>query len=245
VGRAERQRIRNRRFVAILWVLLIGNLAAALLYSPLTAIRRVRVVGAPYWDEARLGSILASVQGVPCAQVKAASIESAALAIPDVKSAEFDRNLFGSAVLTLTYRRPAASVAGRPGVALFRDGSVFRSEASLDGLPAVRFDGTELDPNLTLARNWPAEEIARLAKRVKELPRAQEASIELGKDGSVCLNIGAGQVVLGSCDDMDAKLATLQRILDKDPGILARVKSLNLVVASAPSVVPVSPGGGR
>jgi hypothetical protein len=52
--------------------------------------------------------------------------------------------------------------------------------------------------------------------------------------------MGAGQVDFGSCDDMDGKLATLRRILTKNPAYLSRIKSLNLAVASIPAEVPAS-----
>ncbi len=226
------------RWAPVLWLLLISNVIAGLLYSPLTSIRRVRAEGAPRWDEERLASILEPLKGVPCAQIRAAEVESAALSDPEVRSARFDRNLFGSAVLSVGYRQPVAALAGHPNVVLARDGILYRCLHIPAGLPTIRIDAEHPSPDLTLALDWPAVEVARLALRARGLANGRSMAIELGKDGSVCLNMGAGQVDFGSCDDMDAKLAVLRRILSKDPAYLSRVKSLNLAVASAPTAVP-------
>jgi cell division septal protein FtsQ len=230
------------RWGPVFALLLAVNLTLALLFSPLTAIRRVRIEGAPDWDRDRLESLVQGLKGVPCAQINAYRVESDAMQEPQVRSAHFARNLFGSAVLEVGYRQPVAVLAGEPGVAISIEGVPFQSGHLPPDLPVVKIDGEGPVGMRTLAETWPVVSVARLAVKAGIIFRGQSLSIELGKGNSVCLNMGAGQVVLGSCNDIDAKLAALEKLLAQKPALLSEVQSLNLSVPTSPSAVPRSAG---
>jgi cell division protein FtsQ len=241
-GMRRRYRRLKLRWGPILWVLLILNIAAGLCFSPLTAIRWVRVDGAPSWEEPRLTAIVLKLEGVPCAQVKRTEIESAVLSLPEVRSARLDRNLFGSADLRVGYRQAVARIDGSSGIGLSLEGVMFPSDHLSPDLPTVRLDPEQMHPGLGIAANWPIVAVARLAVKAREIADRKPLVIELGKGSVLCLNMGAGQVNFGSCDDMDAKLTVLKRLLSQDPNYLSRVKTLDLALASAPTAVPKTSG---
>lgn len=235
--RQKRRRIRFR-WGPILWVLLVANIVAGLCFSPLTAIRRVRVDGAPDWDAPRLIAIMNGLEGVPCAQVQRSKVESEVLSLPEVRSAHLSRNLFGSAVLQLGYRQAVARLRDHPNVGVSLEGVLYRSEHLAPDLPSIKLDAARDRGTVGIAESWPVVAVARLAVESRELANGQPTWIELGKGSVLCLNMGTGQVNFGSCDDMDAKLAALKRLLSKDPTYLSKVQALNLAVASAPSAIP-------
>ena len=230
------------RWGPIFAVILAANMVLALLFSPLTALRKVRVEGAPDWDQTRLEGLMSRLKGVPCAMINPYRVESDAMQEPQVRSARFARNLFGSAVLEVGYRQPVAVLADERGVAISIEGVPFECRHLPDGLPVVKIDGEKPIGMRTIAETWPVVPVARLAVKASILFRGEPLSIELGKGNAVCLNMGAGQVILGSCNDIDAKLAALEKLLAQKPALLSEVQSLNLSVPTSPSAVPRSAG---
>jgi hypothetical protein len=226
------------RMAPLFAVLLVVNVVAALLYSPLTALRRVRIEGAPDWDQDRLQRIADGLQGIPCAQINPHRVESEAMQEPEVRSAHLARNLFGSAALQVGYRQPVASLAGEPGVALSIEGVPFYSRHLPPDLPVVKLDEQSPVGMRLIAESWPVVTVAQLAVKAGDIFKGRSVEIELGKGNTLCLNMGAGQVVFGPCYDVESKLATLQRLLARDPALLTKVQSLNLSVPSLPSSVP-------
>lgn len=230
-----RTRLRPAPFLAIL---LIANLTAGLCLSKLTVIRKVRVDGAASWDEARIAEVLGHLKGKPCALINRYEIESLVMRDPQVRTARLDRNLFGSAVLTIGYRNPVARFYNHMNMALSSEGVIYRAEHLPDNLPTVQLSDGQPKTILTLAQDWPCVPIAILAIKIREVDQKDPIRIDYGSGNSLCLNIGAGKVELGSCDNLDAKLQALRATLKDDPDYLSRIKSLNLVVPSNPMTVP-------
>ena len=225
-------------------MLIAANLTAALLFSPLTALRKVRVDGAPDWDRDRLQGITEQLKGIPCAQINARRVESDAMQDPQVRSAHFSRNLFGSAVLQVGYRQAVAVLDGEPDVALSIEGVPFHSGHLPPNLPVVKIDGQKPVGIRLIAESWPVLAIAGLAVKATSMFRGQSLEIELGKGNILCLNIGAEQVVFGSCDNVESKLMALQKLLTRYPALLTKVQSVNLSFPSSPSVV-AKPAGAK
>ena len=233
----KRKRVSLRPLPVII-LLLVVNLVAGLLYSQLTVMRRIRVDGAPYWDQQRLTGVVGQLKGVPCAQIDAARVEAQALQNPEVRSAHLSRNLFGSAVLTVGYRRPVARFYNKRDVALTIDGVVYPSSHLPDNLPTVEVADGASTPLLTIAGDWPAAKVARVVLKAEEIDSSKQINVRFGPGSEVCLNMGTGQVILGSCDDIDTKMRVLKERLPADPEYLSRVQALNLTVPSHPSEVP-------
>jgi hypothetical protein len=231
----KRTSLRPRPFIVIFFIV---STVAGLVASPLTALRKIQVVGEVDWDRARVDGILATLKGKPCALINRYSVESSVLGNSAVRSAQFDRNLFGSGVLTLTYRVPVARFYNHLTTALSEDGTIFQSAHLPDGIPLLDVSGGLTKTYLTIANDLPTLAVAHLAQRIPGLFPQREVRIQYGTGSSLCLNIGTSQVILGSCDELDGKLAKLQTKLASEPDFLARVKTYNLLDPQNPMTVP-------
>lgn len=235
----RRKRRRTRpRWKPILSVLLVGNVIAGLLWSPVTSLRRVRVEGAADFDQLRIAAILADLKGVPCAQVKARNVESLVLDLPEAESAELTRNLFGGGLLRVAYHRPVARLFNQGNLALTMDGVLYEAHDLPPDLPTIQLRPDEPAPSLGLNAGWQPAQMARLAVQAKQIAPQGPVRVGFNNAGEVCLNMGSGLVVLGSLEDLDRKLQVLRDRLERNPLELSQVESLNLVAPESPSVVP-------
>ncbi len=224
----------------MLWLLAGINVAVGLQWSAATAARRVRVLGAPEFDKARIRRELEGLSRVPWLAVDARSIESALMQSSSAESAQLSRSPFGSATLRMSYRLPVARVVGTEGVFLSETGSLFRALGEHRGLPAVKVPREAFLPVLALAGAWPSAQVAAACKRTAGLPFAQTASIEVVSSGGVCLNTGqTARILLGSPDGLEHKFAKLRQLLEERPNLLSSVSELNLSVPDRPMAVPV------
>lgn len=233
--RTKRTRLRPRPFIVLG---LAVNLLAGAAYSPVTAVRRVRVEGAPQADAERLTRLLQSLRNVPCARVNPRILESRALENPELRSASLSRNLFGSAVLRVARRVPVARMDPQLGAGLTEDGVVYPSSVSLEGLPTVRLPESVPGVVLALGNAWRATDVARLAVLVRDVPSPKPVGIDVQSGGRVCLNIGTGRVDLGDFDKLDEKVDRLVAILRERPDLFDTVAKLSLVVLENPVYVP-------
>ncbi|MGV3616719.1 MAG: cell division protein FtsQ/DivIB [Fimbriimonas sp.] len=238
-GPRVRRSIRWRPF---LWLLLIVNLGTAAASSLATRVTKVRVEGAVPHDQERLARILAQMQDKPVLRQDFRILEWQALQAPEVKSASLSVNPFGFASLRVRYRTPILRMEERPDVVSDSDGVLFAlpTQAIPEGLPTLKLDRRLPPTLLTVAGDWPVARIAKLASEVRELSGEKGVRIEVDDRGALCLNMGAGRVVLGSADDLERKLSVLRQRMAQDPEELARVKELNLTQPDRPSVVPKS-----
>src|SRR5690242_13122103 len=97
---------RKQRFInwkAVLTTVLVLNVVMGLMYSPLTSVRKMRVIGAQPHDVDRIDELTKTLRGIPFMSVNKTKFEGAILASRDVSEAEMSHNLFGSAVLRLKY----------------------------------------------------------------------------------------------------------------------------------------------
>ncbi len=234
-ARTKRVRLNPGPFVVLG---LVVNLVAGALYSPLTAVRKVRVEGAPEADRPRLQTLLQKLRGVPCAQVNARELESEALQNSELISASLSRSPIGSAVLTVHPRTAVAQLDKYQGTGLTEDGVFYSSSTSLEGLPKVILPPDYRFVNLTLGNGWRVTDVAHLATLVQTLKTESPVEIDLDKGGRVCLNIDTGRVDLGACEGLDRKVARLESILRERPDLFKTVQKLILVNIDNPAYVP-------
>lgn len=225
-----------------LWFLLIVNVAAGLAYSPATAVRRVRVEGAPLYDRERLAEILRGLRNVPCARVSGAEIETLAQSEGDVLSADLRRNPFGRATLHVVYRRPVATLEGHPGMMLSDQGVLYAARHIVGPLPKVRLRDEANVPMAILAGVWPSRAAATVCKRAFELGPPEKTVLDVDSSGRLCLNMDSGaQVVFGSSEGLDRKFAEVNRVLKRDPSLLEKGFGVNVTAPEKPVIVPPSP----
>ncbi len=242
---AAKRKKRSKRiilFAPIFWILLVANVVLGLALSRITSPVKVRAENIPAFDQPRITEILEKLSDIPSRQVNSRAVESKVMSLPDVDQAELTTNIFGNALLKVVYRRPVATLASRPKVALDSDGTLFESSEIPDGLPQLELPSGGPPTMATFAGNWQPTSLAALsvyalAKYPKSLLR-----IQVDQRGAVCLNIDSGRVILGSCDDLDLKLKTLESRLQKNPQELTENVELNLTVPSVPAIVPRTVG---
>lgn len=236
-----RRRRRRPRLVPLLWVLLAGNVAVGLAWSPVTAVRKVRLVGSREYDRQRLETILLALRDVPCARVDRPAIETQVLAEGDLASAALERNPFGRATLKVTYRRAVAELEGRPGVLLSSDGVVYAARYVAAGLPKVRLPSVALEPNAALAGLWEPRRVAQVCLRAAEFGPVQKAVLDVDSTGRLCLNMESGaQIVFGSSEQLDEKFAEVHRVLQSHPNLLEQGFGVNVTAPGKSVLTPPS-----
>lgn len=237
-------RRKKRRKISWTPVLLLGFVLALVLglfYSPITAVRNFRVVGAQPHDQDRIANLARGLTGVPFGRVNVHAFETAVLRGRDIYTAQLSHNVFGSAVLRLQYRQPVATVQG-PGfknLYLDRSGVLFSSPEPYPGKRILMLDRKMTEPILALGQSWPCQLVSDFCIQLDSFPELQDAVVHLDDSGRLTLSKDKfGSVDLGGTDAMDAKLKKLRQLLDEQPDILSRVGKLVLVYPENPTIVP-------
>lgn len=233
----KRKRKRTRiRPGPILVLLLVLVLFTGLVYSPLSSLSKTTVVGAKAVDRPLIKGILAKLNGIPWIQVNPRWVETRVQGIEAVDHATYSQNIFGRGRLEVVYRIPVARVrAGKP-IGLDATGVMFETDALPDDLPIVVRNDEAKDLPLTLVGSFPSQAVADLAPKAALLFPSQKLTIEFNSEGSLCLNSRGSLVILGSSDDLDQKLQSLKEILDRQPGLLARLEKLDLTEPTHPAM---------
>lgn len=240
---ARKRRRRSVKWRAILIVLLMGNFATGLFFSPITAATSIRVEGAESGDVVALAIIrnkLALLRDVPYVQADQARIEDGLLSqIERLETVDLSTNLFGRGVLKIRYRQPVATIAGSESLKLSRRGDLYKDRRPLTGLPAVELPAGALHPNLTFGFPADLKAISRLGEFAIEMGIAEKTVIKVEEVGRLWFNReGGAAVILGSSDNLDAKLSRLRRYLNENPNGLSQIKELNLTSPEHPAVTP-------
>ena len=210
------------------WLLVPTQIGLGLAYSPLTAVNRVRVVGANPDDEARIVPILEKLRGQPFAVVNPATVEGEVLKKSEVNSASFSHNFLGSGLLVVHYRTPAARLEGAYRTALDENGVAFQSDHLPNTLPNVRIQPEGARTGLAIAHTWSGQDLVKIAQRVEKLKLNGTWVVEVQDDRSLCLNTGISRVIFSAFKKLDDQLVTLEERLARDPAILDRPITLNL-----------------
>jgi hypothetical protein len=168
-------------------------------------------------------------EGLAWMKIPVAQLETELARLPEVKSAQIHRNMFGRALVRIEYRRPIAGVVGATNVAMDDQGVLYATKQSLDGLPRIDPPPHTLGANLAFAGVWPAEVVVQLCEDLATDKTLAGTEVQVDGNGRLSLGKGAsGQVILGSLEDINTKLNVLRRLLSADPDLLSKVKELNL-----------------
>ncbi|MEJ5171100.1 MAG: hypothetical protein WHU10_08940 [Fimbriimonadales bacterium] len=222
----------------ILGWLLALNLVAGLVFSPAMATRRVRVLGARPYDQARIRSVLIGLRGVPFFLVRGPWLEHRLAAVPYVESVSVARNLFGRAVVRMAYRRPVTRVASQRNLALDRWGVAYLSPEPVKGVPTVFLPGPAFRPWLTVVAPFETRSAAWVCERASAIRNLDLGSVVLTYQGAVSLRDRSGAtIVLGPAERLEEKLDRLEEILSERPSLFESVRELNLTAPSRPAIV--------
>lgn len=232
-GKRKRVRLRAKPFLVIAIVL---NVGLGLVFSPLTAIRHVRVEGARDADRARIETELQSVRGVPSLRLNPRAVESRILSAPYARNASLSRTIFGSAALNVAYRTPVARFDRSKRLALSDEGVVYAEQQLSPDLPILDVPAADLQPSLTLEGFWEPQRVAIIAQEARKVDNSQKERILITQPGRVILYIGQGRVVLGNCEGLEKKFQALKDRLLRNPSELSQIAELDLTLPERPAV---------
>jgi hypothetical protein len=227
---------------AVLGVAISITVLAGLWGSPMLALRRVHVIGAQTQDRPAIDAILQHEMGVPALGVRALALESSMQRLPEIDSAAFSDNVFGSGRLVLHYRTPVARL-GTTSLALDAEGRVWKTRQNISRLPSVQLPADALLPGLSLSRSVPLVGVADIARKLPAVWPDSKGEIVLDDAGTVCLNRGdSGRVVVGGTDAMDEKLSRLAGLLRDRPELFSGATEVNLTAPTHPVFSHVTSG---
>ncbi len=234
---ARKSKRKSINWKPVLGTALCLNVVFGLLFSPLTSVRNIRVVGVQPHDLERLDGISQRLRGVPFMLVPTTKLEGMAMAPRDVYNADLSHNLFGSAVLRLQYRQPVAELADAPHIYLDNQGVLYGSSETISGVRQLSLDPEYLQPTVALTMPWPSTLVSDLCVKLNSFDQLKDAIVHVDKTGRLWLSeANVGKVDLGGSEQLDEKLRKLKRLLDEDPQLLSRVQSLSLIDPTHPAL---------
>jgi hypothetical protein len=235
-----RRRKRKLKAGVLIWALVLVNLVAGLLFSPITSAAHIRVVGARGSDKKRIDRELDWLRDKPCLAVNAASVEEQVMRRPDVRAASLSRNIFRRAQLEISYYEPVALVQGTKNVVLTEGGFLAAVPDPDPELPSLMLAQEAGQPMLGLSSTWEPASVAAICQRASQQGLVKNLSITVTKSGWVCLNSGdSGRVVLGAPDDLDEKFEKIRAVLAVQPELLSQGKELVLIAPAKPVTRPL------
>lgn len=222
-----------------LWVALGVSLAAGMWFSPLTAPRKVRVVGLRDEDRGAVTQALQSVADTPWMRVNPHALEELVRRTPDISSAHYEGNVFGRGVLRVNYRRPAATVAGEKPALLSDEGDIYLGRFKPDGLATVELPPDGEGPWSLLTSPLPLRDTAKLALALKERFPDTLWTINIDARSVIILSPSKGpRVVLGTSERLDEKVEWIEKILKTRPDIVRSASVINLTAPDQPVFKP-------
>jgi hypothetical protein len=238
--KSKKKKRKAINWPVVIWTLFVLNVLWGLLYSPLTSIRHMRVVGAQPHDAQRIDSLAQNLRGRPFARVGAAQFESAVLGQRDVYDARLSHNLFGSALVKVTYRQPVAVLGSDPHTYLDGQGVIFGSPEEITGVRRLDLDPAYAQPGVALTLPWPSQQVAELCIKLNSFDQLRDAAVHLDTTGRLLISREDNHAIdLGGTAQLDEKLAKLKSILEADPQLLDHVQSLSLADPTHPASKPL------
>ncbi|MEA2552272.1 MAG: cell division protein FtsQ [Fimbriimonadaceae bacterium] len=221
----------------VLAIALAVNVVLGLFLSPITSVRKLRILGAQPHDTTRLRELAHSLQGVPFGLMPAERFESEVLRQRDVYNADLSHNLFGSGVLRLQYRRPVAILLGVPNTYLDDQGVLYGSPEVIPGIRQLSLQEDYMQPVVALTQPWPSAVVAHLCNKLDSFAELEGGVVHLDTTGRLWISKeNSGKVDLGGTEALDEKLRKLRQLLDDEPTLLSKVKTLTLTDPSRPAL---------
>lgn len=207
------RRARNRRIaliaVAGVIVTLIGLVLTAV-YSPILALREVRIEGTSRINAQEVQTALAGQMGTPLALLDSRAIEKQLASFPLIRSYSTQTIPPGTIVVSIVERQPVASVATPGGFALVDPAGIVLQESAepIGGVPLIDLAGGTVD-----SPTFGAAVEVLLSLPPELLAQVQSVSAHTQDDVALVL-AGVGQrVTWGAADDSAKKAALLAALI--------------------------------
>ena len=220
--RYERQEVRRftkrSRRRRITWAVVGGAVVAlvagiaVVAYSPLMALREVRIEGAQRIPAAEVEAAFAGVIGTPLPLIDSGEVHAALRAFPLIETYATETIPPGTLVVRIVERTPVGVIDTGSGLELVDAAGVVieRPEAQPEGQPLIEVDGGVAD-----------EGFRAVAAVVRSLPadvRAQLTRVTAATADDVRLELAGGaSVVWGSAEDSALKATVLARLVGAAP----------------------------
>ncbi|GAA4381968.1 cell division protein FtsQ/DivIB [Agromyces bauzanensis] len=220
--RYERQEVRRftrrtrRRRVA--WAVVMGSIAALVAvvaigaYSPLMALREVRIEGSQRVPAAELQAAFADVMGTPLPLIDSGEVLAVLSEFPLIETYATETIPPGTLVVRIVERTPVGVVETGSGLELVDAAGVVidRPAERPEGQPLIEVDGGVADEGFravaAVVRSLPAEVRAQLTRATAAT--ADDVRLELA---------GGASVVWGSAEDSAQKAAVLAQLMRAAP----------------------------
>lgn len=207
------RRSRNRR-IALFTVggiiLALAGLVVTAVYSPLLALREVRVEGTSRINPAEVSTVLEGQLGTPLALLDTATIERELGAFPLIRSYIIQTVPPGTLVVQIVERQPVASVATASGFALVDPAGIVLQESTerIAGAPFIDLAGATTD-----SAPFKAAVEVLLSLPPELLAQVESVTAHTQDDVALVLS-GVGQRVnWGAADDSAKKAALLASLI--------------------------------
>jgi cell division protein FtsQ len=233
--RYERQEVRRftrrSRRRRITWAVVIGALVALVVvigvgaYSPLMALREVRVEGAQRVPAAEVQAAFAEVIGTPLPLIDQSEVQEALEAFPLIETYTTETIPPGTLVVRIVERTPVGVIDTGSGLELVDAAGVVieRPAERPEGQPLIEVDGGIAGEGFravaSVVRSLPADVRVQLTRATAET--ADDVRLEL---------TGGARVVWGSAEDSAQKATVLARLMGAAPP-----DSVSFYDVSAPS----------
>ncbi|WP_448004385.1 FtsQ-type POTRA domain-containing protein [Agromyces bauzanensis] len=233
--RYERQEVRRftrrsrRRRIA--WAVALGSIAALVAvvaigaYSPLMALREVRIEGAQRVPAAELQAAFADVMGTPLPLIDSGEVHAALSRFPLIETYATETIPPGTLVVRIVERTPVGVIDTGSGLELVDAAGVVieRPAERPEGQPLIEVDGGVADEGFRavagVVRSLPADVRAQLTRATAET--TDDVRLELA---------GGASVVWGSAEESALKATVLAALMRAAPP-----DTVSLYDVSAPS----------
>jgi hypothetical protein len=244
--RPRRKQLRSRKRLnwgSIFSTLLTINVLAACFWSKVTAIRSINLDGVRNSERLRLNRIANDIKGIPALKVDPRVVESPFMNESRIKNADFRRNIFGVARLTLLYRTAIASISGSKDTFLDDTGVIFTDPEEKSVLSPILLQDKIKVSVMAISGVINFKQLADLVQIVRSnlpvsLTGGIPPEIEVQETGAVCLNMNGGIVILGTSEDLEEKIGKLKQALLDNPNLFKDNISINMMRPSLPQMTP-------
>lgn len=227
----------NLQPAPLLWLLFAINCLVGVYFSPLTSLRKVRVVNAPLEDQSRIVKIMQRAKNVPLNKLDFNGLASSIMNNTEIKDANINCNIFGRAIVRVYQRVPIARLKSSN---QFFDttGTLFVSSNEYGDLPEITVPKESRYPSVTLLSGWFSGRMAQLCKLLAAQVPNNQWNIEVNDRGVISLKASSGaNVVMGSSDSLPQKIEKLGNLLAERPQLLKELRQLNLTDPESPMVI--------
>ncbi|WP_448809829.1 FtsQ-type POTRA domain-containing protein [Agromyces bauzanensis] len=220
--RYERQEVRRftkrSRRRRITWAVAVGSIlvlvavVAGVAYSPLMALREVRIEGAQRIPAADLQATFVDLMGTPLTLIDSGEVHSALSEFPLIETYSTETIPPDTLVVRIVERTPVGVIDTGSGLELVDAAGVVieRPEARPDGQPLIEVEGGVADKGFRavagVVRSLPADVRAQLTRA--SAATADDVRLEL---------VGGASVVWGSSEDSALKATVLAALMRAAP----------------------------